>query len=44
MAKHTFTPSGTYFPVLRVASERNGNAETLFAKIQNLDRVRVVVK
>ncbi|MFV0266383.1 MAG: hypothetical protein ACK5HT_04530, partial [Draconibacterium sp.] len=42
--KHTFSETGTYFPVLRVASEREGNTETPFARIQNLDRVRVVVK
>lgn len=42
--KLTFTKAGTYFPVLRVAAERNGNTATSFAKIQNLDRVRVVVK
>ncbi len=42
--KYTFTKAGTYFPVLRVAAERNGNTTTYFAKIQNLDRVRVVVK
>lgn len=41
---HTFTRSGTYFCVLRVTSERNGNKETSFALIQNLDRVRVVVE
>ena len=42
--KHTFTKPGTYFPTLRVASERNGDALTPFSRIQNLDRVRVVVK
>lgn len=42
--KHTFEKTGTYFPVLRVASERNGKTASSFAKIQNLDRVRVVVK
>jgi hypothetical protein len=42
--KHTFNDAGSYFPTLRVASERTGNAETPFARIQNLDRVRVVVK
>jgi len=42
-AKHTFNKAGTFFPVLRVASQRNGDTETPFARIQNLDRVRVVV-
>lgn len=40
----TFTSKGTYFPVLRVASQRVGNPDTPFARIQNLDRVRVVVE
>lgn len=41
---YTFKKPGTYFPTLRVASQREGNAKTPFALIQNLDRVRVVVK
>lgn len=43
-AAHTFAKPGTYFPTLRVASQRQGDAQTPFARIQNLDRVRVVVK
>lgn len=41
---HTFAKPGTYFPTLRIASQRQGDTETPFARIQNLDRVRVVVK
>lgn len=41
---HRFTKPGTYFPVLRATSQRDGNATTPFARIQNIDRVRVVVK
>lgn len=41
---HKFTKAGTYFPTLRVASQREGDAQTPFARIQNLDRVRVIVK
>jgi PKD domain len=41
---HNFTKPGTYFPTLRVASQRDGDFRTLFARVQNLDRVRVVVK
>ncbi|MBD0286498.1 MAG: hypothetical protein ICV79_13880 [Flavisolibacter sp.] len=41
---YTFSKPGTYFPTLRVASQRQGDATTLFTRIQNLDRVRVVVK
>ncbi|WP_319511971.1 PKD domain-containing protein [uncultured Draconibacterium sp.] len=42
--EHTFSEAGTHFPVLRVVSERDGDTQTAFARIQNLDRVRVVVK
>ncbi|MDB5279630.1 MAG: hypothetical protein JWR61_4585 [Ferruginibacter sp.] len=41
---YTFSKPGTYFPTLRVASQRQGDTKTLFTRIQNLDRVRVVVK
>jgi hypothetical protein len=41
---YTFSKKGTYFPTLRVASQREGDARTTFTRIQNLDRVRVVVK
>lgn len=41
---YKFTKSGTYFPTVRVASQREGDTKTAFARIQNLDRVRVVVK
>jgi hypothetical protein len=41
---YKFTKPGTYFPTLRVASQRHGNIVTPFARIQNLDRVRVVVR
>jgi hypothetical protein len=43
-ATHAFSNPGTYFPALRVASQRQGDAKTPFARIQNLGRVRVVVK
>ncbi len=42
--RYTFLKPGTYFPTLRIAVQREGSAETAFARIQNLDRVRVVVK
>lgn len=42
-ATHTFNQSGTYFPTVRVVSQRHGDDQTPFARIQNLDRVRVVV-
>jgi hypothetical protein len=42
-ATHAFSKSGTYFPALRVASQREGNPRTPFARSRNLGRVRVVV-
>ncbi len=42
-ATHAFTKAGTYFPALRVASQREGNGGTPFARSLNLSRVRVVV-
>jgi hypothetical protein len=42
-AKHAFSKAGTYFVVLRATSQRDGNVNTPFARIQNLTRVRVVV-
>jgi hypothetical protein len=40
---HTYSEPGTYFPVLRATSQREGDPDTPFARIQNLGRVRVVV-
>jgi hypothetical protein len=40
---HVFTNPGTYFPALRVASQREGDPITPFARSLNLSRVRVVV-
>lgn len=42
-ATFTYTEPGTYFPALRVTSQREGDGNMPFAKVQNLDRVRVVV-
>jgi hypothetical protein len=42
-ASHTYAKPGTYFAAIRSTSERHGDAETFFAKPQNLGRVRVVV-
>lgn len=41
---HSFSKPGTYFTTLRVTSQREGDAKTAYTKIQNLERVRVVVK
>jgi PKD repeat protein len=40
---YTFKKAGTYFVTLRGISQRKAN-DTPFARIQNLERVRVVVK
>jgi len=39
----SFDKAGTYFPVLRVASQDERYANTPYAMVQNLGRVRVVV-
>jgi hypothetical protein len=41
---HSFNLAGIFFPTIRVISQREGNSNTVFTRIQNLDRVRVVVK
>lgn len=40
---HGFDKPGTYFPALRVASQRDVDPRTPYTRVQNLDRVRVVV-
>jgi hypothetical protein len=40
---HRFEKPGTYFATLRAASQRNGDRQTPFARLQNLGRARVVV-
>jgi hypothetical protein len=41
---HTFSQPGTYFPTLRAVSQRQGDTNTPYARVQNLGRMRVVVK
>ncbi|MER6559550.1 Tat pathway signal sequence domain protein, partial [Streptomyces sp. NPDC001027] len=41
---HAYTAPGTYFAVLRATVQREGDAKTPFARVQNLARVRVVVR
>jgi len=40
---YTYNTPGTYFPSIRVASHHEGDTLSPFARVQNLDRVRVVV-
>ncbi|MEZ3471172.1 MAG: PKD domain-containing protein [Schaedlerella sp.] len=42
-AEHTYDEPGTYFAVIRVSSERNGEAGAFFTQVRNLERVRVIV-
>ena len=42
-ATHAFTTPGTYFPAVRVASHRDGDAKTPYALARNIARARVVV-
>jgi hypothetical protein len=43
-ATFAFKAPGTYFPALRATSQRQGNPATRFTRVQNLGRVRVVVR
>jgi hypothetical protein len=43
-ASHAFAEPGTYFPALRVTSQRQGDLTTPYGRVQNLGRVRVVVR
>jgi hypothetical protein len=42
-ATHVFSKPGTFFPALRVASQREGHLDTPFARSLNLGRTRVIV-
>lgn len=42
--EHVYYQAGTYFPTLLVIAQRNGDKGKVFTKIQNLDRMRVVVQ
>jgi hypothetical protein len=43
-ATHAYSQPGTYFPVLRATSQREGDPKTQFGRVQNLGRARVIVK
>ncbi len=43
-AVHIYEKKGTYFAVVRIKSERNGDKAAPFTQIRNIDRVRVVVE
>jgi len=41
---HVFTKPGTYFTTLRGVAHRQGDVRTPYARIQNLARVRIIVR
>lgn len=41
---HTYNKPGVYFAVVRVRSERNGDANALYTQVRNIARVRVIVE
>jgi hypothetical protein len=43
-ATHAFARPGTYYPVLRAAAQRNGDAGSPYARVENIGRARVVVR
>jgi hypothetical protein len=43
-ATHRFTAPGTYIVSVRVTTERSGKTDARYALVQNIERVRVVVK
>jgi hypothetical protein len=43
-SRYQFSRPGTYFPTLRVASQREGDAITDFSRVQKLGPVRVVIE
>ena len=42
-ATHAYLRPGTYYPVLRAAVQRNGDAGSPYARVENIGRARVVV-
>lgn len=44
LAEHTYGEPGTYFAVIRVSSERNGDKDAIFTQVRNLERVRIIVE
>jgi hypothetical protein len=42
-ATHAYDRPGTYYPVLRAASQREGDMSSPYARVENIGRARVVV-
>ncbi len=43
-AEHVYARPGTYFVALRATSQRQGDPKSPYGRVQNLDRLRVVVR
>jgi hypothetical protein len=43
-ATYTYSKPGTYFPALRATTQRQGDVNSQYARVQNIGRVRVVVQ
>ena len=43
-ASHSYPAPGTWFAVLRASGQREGRADTPYGRVQNIARVRVVVR
>jgi hypothetical protein len=43
-ATYSFSKPGTYFPALRATTQREGDLNSQYARVQNIGRVRVVVQ
>jgi hypothetical protein len=43
-ASHAFNEPGTYFPAILVGAQREGDTTRPYARVDNLGRVRVVVR
>lgn len=41
---HSYTKPGTYFAVVRVMSQRDGDKTDLYTQVRNIDRVRITVE
>ena len=42
--RYSFTRPGVYFPTVRVVSQRDGDARTPYTRLQNIARVRVIIR
>ena len=42
-ASHTYTKDGTYFAVVKVSVNRNGDEKNNFTQVKNLSRARIIV-